>query len=306
MRSPRSPTSLHESPGLTLIEILVALAAAALLMVALGASISGALDVWDATQEKKELTREAHFAMNRMVAAVRATNLQMIPLPENPATPHTESIRDVLAVTMDPTLDRDRDGFFDVDNDRDGRLDEDPGGNLNADGDSGINTLDDDGDGTVDDGVGADDDEDGVSNEDPINGIDDDGDGAIDEDPGADVNGDGAPGVAGVDDDGDGSTDEGNGNDDDEDGTSNEDWLDFVSYFVNGTDLVERMPDPHPTNGNDFTDSVLVENVSLFRVERVPSGASARTVILDLTLELTAPSGTTVSVTSRVRAENTL
>lgn len=306
MRSPRNLDLRRKSPGFTLIEILVALAAGALLLIAVGASVTGALDVWDATQERKELTREAHFAMDRMVAAVRATNLQMIPLPENPATPHTESIRDVLAVTMDPTLDRDRDGFFDVDNDRDGRLDEDPGGNLNADGDGGINGIDDDGDGTVDEGVGTDDDEDGASNEDPINGLDDDGDGAIDEDPGANVNGDGQPGIAGFDDDGDGSTDEGNGSDDDEDGTSNEDWLDFVVYFLSGTDLIERMPNPHPADGNDFTDSVLVENVSLFRVERIPSGTSAQRVLLDLTLELTAPSGTTVSVTSRVRAEKTL
>ena len=104
MRSPRSPGHCRESPGLTLIEILGALAAGALLMMAVGTSVTGALDVWQATQERTELTRQAHFAMDRMVAAVRATSLQMIPLPENPVTPHIESIRDVLAVTMDPTL----------------------------------------------------------------------------------------------------------------------------------------------------------------------------------------------------------
>lgn len=281
--------------------MLLALAAAAILMAALGGAVSGSLRTWSVVRERHDLVRQARFAMDQMVSALHATPRLLLPLPENPATPYAESIRDVLAVALDPTLDRDGDGFADADNDEDGRLDEDSGNNLTKDGVAGIQGIDDDGDGAVDEGGGADDDEDGVNNEDPINGIDDDGDGAVDEDPGGDLNGDGSPGVVGIDDDGDGSTDEGNTNDDDEDGQTSEDWVDVRVFFLNGSNLMERTPNVDPADGSDFTESTIAVGVTQFRVERVARGPTARTVLVDLSLELTGPSGEKVSLGSRVR-----
>ena len=119
---------------MTLLEVLVALAIAALLLVALGGVVGQSLQAWTATRERNQLAREARFAMDRMLAAVGGTSRLMIPMPEDPGTAHSESVREVLAVSLDPTLDRDGDGFADADNDQDGRLDEDPPEDLDGDG----------------------------------------------------------------------------------------------------------------------------------------------------------------------------
>jgi len=131
-----------------------------------------------------------------------------------------------------------------LDNDGDGLVDEDPGSSGFAAG-RGAPGVDDDGDGAIDESLVADDDEDGVADEDGRNGLDDDGDGSIDEDPGADANGDGRPGVRGIDDDGDGSIDEGGVEDDDEDGLVNEDGWDLrrFRYEASSKGLFEQRPD---------------------------------------------------------------
>jgi type II secretory pathway pseudopilin PulG len=281
--------------------VLFALAVASILMLALGAAVQGAFQTWGVARERNEVARQARFAMDRMVASVRGASLQMLPLAENPSTAYSESVRDVLAVSLGSTLDRDGDGFADADNDRDGRVDEDFDRDSANDGQPGIPGVDDDGDGVADEGAAEDDDEDGTANEDPINGLDDDGDGAIDEDPARDANADGQPGVAGFDDDGDGSTDEGSLDDDDEDGLTEEDWLDPIVYFLNGTGLIGRMPDLNPADGLDFTESVIAEGVTQFRAERIARSPSARAVLVDLTLELAGTQGETVSLNARVR-----
>jgi hypothetical protein len=213
----------------------------------------------------------------------------------------------VLAVALDPGLDRNLDGIADADNDGDGRSDEDSADDLTDDAANGIVGIDDDGDGAVDEGGTGpsgsytDDDEDGSFDEDPVNGVDDDGDGSVDEDPPGDRNGDGAPGVAGVDDDADGSTDEGASSDDDEGGWNNEDGLEPVVFFLNGTTLVERLPNLDPADGLDFTERPIAENVSAFQAERLAPGPNDRAVLVELTLQLAAASGETVDLTTRVR-----
>ena len=288
--------------GFTLVELLLAVAIAGLLMAALSGVVSQALQARAAVQERNELLRDARFAMERMVSSVRGTTRLLVPLGENPTTAWSESVRDpgVLAMTLPPAIDRDQDGFADVDNDRDGRVDEDCRNDSSNDGAPGILGIDDDGDGLVDEGGDAsDDDEDGFSDDDPLDGVDNDGDGATDEDNPADMNKDFAPGVAGVDDDGDGTIDEPPNGNNDEEGGQGDDWFDPVVYFVSGTDLIERMPNPHPSDGLDYTESVVAENVSTFRVERVPG---ARSVLVDITLEVTDPtSGESVSLHTRVR-----
>ncbi len=304
----RSPWGLGLVQGFTLVELLVAIAIGALLIGALSGVVGQGLRAWGAVRERTDLTQQARFAMDRMVAAVHGTRRLLRPLGENPATAYSESIRDVLAVTLDPTLDRDRDGFADADNDKDGAVDEDiPSDNTN-DNEAGIVGIDDDNDGSVDESNKDDDDEDedqtGNRDEETLNGLDDDGDGSIDEDLDADLNQDGEPGLAGVDDDGDGQIDESDVEDDDEDeddrGTKDEDWLDPVVYFLSGTTLLERVPNLNPADGSDFTESPIADNVSQFRVERLAPGPNDRAVLLDITLELTGPNGTTMSLNSRV------
>ena len=74
-------------------------------------------------------------------------------------------------------------------------MDEDLPNDNQHDFQPGIMLIDDDGDGSIDEGSGwAEDDEDGLNNEDPLDGVDNDGDGSIDEDAPSDNNGDGCPG----------------------------------------------------------------------------------------------------------------
>lgn len=307
MRSRRSrPANARNARGLTLVEVLAALALASLLMVALGSVTGAALALYDDVRHRNALTREARFAMERMVQAVRRSDRLLLPRAENTGTAQSEAIREpgVLVVTLDPMFDRDGDGFADADNDQDGQVNEDWPWDQTDDLSPGIEGIDDDHDGLVDEAVpGADDwydnDEDGQVSEDPINGIDDDGDGAIDEDPPQDSNGDGQGGRAGVDDDGDGSIDEGYGDDDDEDGAGSEDWLDVFLFYLSGAELVERMPNLNPVDGNDYAERVIAEDVTRFRVERLPQG-SGRVAVVDLLLEL-GSSDVTVSVQTRLR-----
>lgn len=285
--------------GFTLVEVLIVVGLGSLLMVSLGDLTGRVAQARTATRERNALAEEAEFALERMVRAVRGTSGLLLPLPENPATPHSESVRDVLAVLLDPRLDRDGDGFADADNDRDGQVDEDPGDDAHGDGKPGIKGVDDDGDGAVDEDHDKDDDEDGAENEDPANGIDDDGDGAVDEDPPKDRNDDGKPGTAGVDDDGDHFVDEGSKADDDEDGSDDEDWLDPVVFRLNGSTLLERTPNPN--DGAGYVERVIATGVSQFRVERRTKAASDRAQLVSILLELTGPQGARVALASSVR-----
>jgi predicted Zn-dependent protease len=128
-----------------------------------------------------------------------------------------------------------------------------------------------------------DDDEDGLNDEDVENGVDDDGDGSRDEDAPEAMDGSGAF-------------------DDDSDGIDDEDWIDVVAYFVSGGELRERHPDLSPINGADFTESTLAQDVTQFRVERLPAALGDRAELVDITLTLTRASGASASQHARVRA----
>ncbi|MGI9203363.1 MAG: prepilin-type N-terminal cleavage/methylation domain-containing protein [Woeseiaceae bacterium] len=312
--------------GFTLLELLVALSLAALLLTGIAGVADNALKSRTAIEERNRLNTQARFAMQRMVRAVGETRYLYLPMPDKNDTNWRENVREetvpasppegasikataVLAVTLSAAFDLDADGFPDVDNDRDGLIDEDLPGDIAFDFDPGIHLIDDGGDGLVDEGFFADEDDDerfNFSNEDPINGIDDDNDGAVDEDPSQDMNGDGEPGIAGFDDDADGQIDEGSSADDDEDGSSDEDWLDALVYYLQGSSLVERHPVPWDetangdVTGRDFVESTIAENVTLFRVER-PVASAGGDQLVYLTLELTEPSGESVRLDARIR-----
>lgn len=300
--------------GLSLIELLIAVTIAGFLIVGMQGLVGIALDAESSTRARNDSLQQGRFAMQLMVKSVRMTRRLMIPLAENTKTVYSESERDVLAVTLDPTLDRNKDGWADANNDKDyldinnngsrdsgepERIDEDLDNDITNDGESGIIGIDDDGDGSIDEGGGSDDDEDGVDNDDKQDGIDNDADGSIDEDTHKDMNEDGKSGIMGVDDDYDGSIDEDNNDDDDEDGFRGEDWLDPVVYFLNGTTLMQRVPNINPTDGTDYQENPIAENISAFNVIRIPHG-SRGTILVDITLEITSTDGEVVSFNTRV------
>lgn len=302
------PKRIHEdssTDAFTLIEVLVAVAISSILMLSLAGVVTNTLAANEDSRKRNALTRDARFAMERMVRAVSRTQRLLVPFADKAWTAHSESIFDpgVLAVTLDPTLDRDIDGIADADNDGDGRVDEDLPGDTSNDGKPGLIGIDDDNSGIADhiDSPIVDDDEsnDLQADEDPIDGIDDEGDQNVDEDPGPDNNGDGAPGIAGFDDDGDGSIDEGPHTDDDEDGLVNEDWYDAVVYFLSGSNLIERHPNLAPVDGTDYTERIIAEDVTSFRIERLPRALN-RADLVDITLGL-GSGNASVLVQQRVR-----
>lgn len=314
----------------TLIELLIAISLAALILVSLTGLVKNAFGNETVVQERNQLLRDARFAMDRMSRAVAETRYLYLPMPDKADTDWRENVREetvpasppegssikataVLALSLSIDVDLDADGFPDADNDRDGRIDEDYPPDIAYDFASGIYLIDDGGDGFVDESFSDNDDDERLNgqDEDPVNGLDDDGDGVIDEDPGADMNGDGAPGLAGVDDDADGQIDEGDAADDDEDGSVDEDWLDAVIFYLQGDTLVERHPVPWDetangfVSGRDYLETVIAENVTLFRVER-PIPNSANEQLVNLTLELTGSSGQTATLDARVRVGGAL
>jgi prepilin-type N-terminal cleavage/methylation domain-containing protein len=315
-----------DNRGFTLVELLAAISLGAILILGLSELVGHALRSYDHSREINAMTRQARFAMQRMVRGVSQTRGLLLPLNDNPGSNWLENIREetipetvptddsekytaVLAVILPIFSDLDKDGFPDADDDRDGRVDEDMPEDCNFDDESGIYLIDDDGDGKIDNESKVSDDETSTKNDDPINGVDDDGDKSVDEDPSSDMNEDGCPGICGVDDDGNGMVDGGSldEEDDDEDGNLNEDWINpLVFYMDNGT-LKERTPVPWDADsdgsvtGQDFISSDLAENVTRLRVERLPLGSN-RMQRVDLTLELTGPiSGETVTLQTQVR-----
>jgi len=304
--------------GFSLVELLIAVTIAGILIAGMQGLVSQALTAESIIRARNDSVQQGRFAMQLMVKSVRMTRRLMIPLGENPNTIYKESERDVLAVTMDPTQDLNRDGWADANNDKDfldinnngsrdagepERIDEDLFLDNTNDNSPGIIGIDDNGDGIVDNSSAAtphhDNDEDGVVNEDKVNGLDDDGDGSIDEDIPQDMNDDTKPGIAGVDDDYDGTVDDGTANDDDEDGVLSEDWLDPVVYFLNGTTLMQRVPNINPADGTDYQENPIAENISGFQVIRIPDGGG-RVVLVDLMLEIRPVNGEPVSFRTSV------
>ena len=322
----KSYSNRYRRQGFTYVEMMLSVTIMAVVMMALMGVINTATETGDKVRTSNDLTRQARFAMQRMVRFAGHSRHLMLPLRDNPSTNWPENLREqtipasapigdstfssaVLAVTLPHDIDLDQDGTPDADDDGDGLFDEDLPNDNQLDYAPGIVGIDDDNDGNVDGGNSYDDDEDGASNEDPLDGIDNDGDGSIDEDAPTDANGDGCPGICGVDDDGNGTIDGGSADDDDEESGEYEDPYDPVVYYLSGDTLIERMPVPWnqdgistdvPVDGLDFVESTIAENVTRLRFERLDDGTALE--LVDIVLELTDPnSGETVSLQTRVR-----
>ncbi|MDD5112484.1 MAG: prepilin-type N-terminal cleavage/methylation domain-containing protein [Methylobacter sp.] len=300
--------------GFTLLETLIALTIAAMLIVTISGVVNTALTAQLVTKAQHDNLQQARFAMERMVNAVQQSKMLMLPLNENATTAWSESVRNVLAVSLEITLDNNKDGWADANNDMDfldinnngsrdtgepERIDEDVNKDNTNDAASGIIGIDDDGDGLIDESSATDNDEDGQQNEDIINGLDDDADGSTDEDLDQDMTGDGKAGISGIDDDFDSQIDENPVNDDDEDNITGEDWLDPHVFYLNGTTLMERLPTILPANGASYTEYVIAENVSQFRVERIIPG-NVTSVLVDITLTIAPAEGAPLTLNTHV------
>ncbi|MDJ0807909.1 MAG: type II secretion system protein [Gammaproteobacteria bacterium] len=319
--------------GISYVEIMLTVTIAGIIMLALMGVVNTASMTSDTVRSRNDLIQQARFALNRMVDMTSRSHRLLLPLNDNPATNWPENIREqtippsppigdssfataVLAITLPYDIDLDQDGIPDADDDGDGLFDEDLPNDNHHDFTPGIIGIDDDGDGAVDEGADwAEDDEDGSENEDPLDGIDNDGDGSIDEDAPSDMNNDGCSGICGVDDNSNGSIDDSDSDDDDEDSGGFDDPYDPVVYYLNGSNLIERLPArwdtdgisvPNgPVDGRDFIEVTIAENITRFYVERLQ--ISNTRVSIDLILELTDPvSGETVSLQTTVRVGGAL
>jgi prepilin-type N-terminal cleavage/methylation domain-containing protein len=276
--------------GFTLIELLVSLAIVGILLAALSGVVQKAYDQWNYSRARSELLYQGNFAMDMMVTAVAETNRLLIPLQDNPATAHDESLRDILAITMNPLLDSDGDGFLDADNDHDGLVDEDIPADNNLDSQAGIQDIDDDGDGSIDESLSLyDNDENGMPGDDWLDGVDNDGDSSVDED----IPWDNDANVFGY-----------NTMDNDGDGLENEDWLDPVIFLVSsdGTSLIQRKPVVNWPNGSKTKDLIIAQaEVVVLSIQRLPMASDDRHGQLSITLQLESSAGGTLTLQSQVR-----
>jgi hypothetical protein len=228
--------------------------------------------------------------MDKMVTAIAETDRLLIPQRDNPATAHDESLRDILAMTINPLLDSDADGFFDADNDHDGLVDEDIPADNNLDYKAGIRDIDDDGDGSVDESLSLNDnDENGTPGDDWLDGVDNDGDSSVDED----IPWDNDAYVVGS-----------SNMDNDGDGLENEDWLDPVIFLVSGdgTSLIQRKPVVNWPDGSKTNDLVIAQaDVVALSIRRLPMASDDRYEQVAITLHLENTDGGTLTLQSQVR-----
>jgi len=288
-RNPRPPDS-SGAGGFTIIELLVSLAIVGVLLAALNGVAQKAYDQWNYSRARNELLYQGNFAMDMMVTALAETNRLLIPMRDNPATAHDESLRDILAITTNPLLDSDGDGFFDADNDHDGLVDEDIPADNNLDYKPGIRDIDDDGDGSVDESLSLyDNDENGIPGDDWLDGVDNDGDSSVDED----IPWDNDAYVSGY-----------SNMDNDGDGLENEDWLDPVIFLVSGdgTSLIQRKPVINWPDGSKTNDLVIAQaDVVALSVQRLPMASGDRHEQVAITLQLESTAGGTLILQSQVR-----
>ncbi|MCK4547159.1 MAG: prepilin-type N-terminal cleavage/methylation domain-containing protein [Candidatus Eisenbacteria sp.] len=247
--------------GLTLVELLVATTLLSIMALSFFSLTHASLRAWTHTENRDELTEAGRTALHRMTENLRNTNRVLLPF-QLPT--HVISTHHVLCVALG------------VDNDGDGLIDEDSYDVYHDGTAAGIPGIDDDQDGTIDEGPKSDDDESISFDEDPLDGYDNDGDGRIDEDWGPDMNGDGAPGVAWIDDDGDGQVDEGSAADDDEDGLVDEDPIEPIVYYVDGSSLPPCLVEEHPVDGK----TVLAENLYYEDPDEYEEGFIVRRVVM--------------------------
>lgn len=87
--------------GFTLIEVLLATAISAVLVLALGGLVSRAISVWQYSHERQELLYQGNFAITRIIATMRAGQTLITPADNTPGN----ILSVVKDVAVDPTPD---------------------------------------------------------------------------------------------------------------------------------------------------------------------------------------------------------
>lgn len=136
--------------GMSLIEMTLAITIGSILMLALNGVSGQAIAAFNAGRQRNELNSQLQFAMQRVTSAVQGSELLLVPQVEDLGTAYSESSRNVLALALDPVIDRDADGYVDADNDDNGKVNDKLAADHTNDSQPGIIGIDDDNDGTVD------------------------------------------------------------------------------------------------------------------------------------------------------------
>ena len=85
--------SVTRQRGFTLIELVVATALAAMILLGISELVNKAIGTEDLVGDRNELMRDARFAMHRMTSTARNSPQLLLPLVDNPGTNWPENIR---------------------------------------------------------------------------------------------------------------------------------------------------------------------------------------------------------------------
>lgn len=284
----------RKQQGLTLAELIIAVAIIGLLTAAAASLLSAALASHDYADHRSSVVREAVFAMERITSGLRKSTFVLFPNAHD--TTRT-------SIAFSGLINEDSDSYF-----GDAlfpRIDEDLAGDMTNDGQPGLATYDDDGDGTADNGASAsDDDEDGANDDEVLDGLDNDSDGNVDEDLAVDASADGRPGWLWMDDDGDGTVDDSDSSvaDDDEDGADDEDGLNPTVYAY---DSVSTLTESQYQAGGGVVARALSTSVTAFSATYEAADAT-HGPRYRITLTLTDANGKSLTLDEFVYPRNTV
>ena len=80
--------------GFTIVELLTAVALAALIFAAISGLVNNVFYASDTVDERNRLLQQARFAMDRIVRATSHSPKLLLPFPDNPGTDWPENIRE--------------------------------------------------------------------------------------------------------------------------------------------------------------------------------------------------------------------
>ena len=97
--------STRSQNGFTLVEIMAAVVILAMLIIGLSSVIENSIDSRAYLAERSEMTREAEFAMDRMVRTVSQSRELLVPQADKPLTNWPDNIREQTIPASPPVGD---------------------------------------------------------------------------------------------------------------------------------------------------------------------------------------------------------
>lgn len=102
----------RKQEGVTLLELMVVLAIGGAILLAVGSLVKSAMDTWNAGRAEAEARQGLEAALDQMEQAIRGASNVLV------------AADGILALDLDPTLDRNADGYPDADSNKNGLIDE--------------------------------------------------------------------------------------------------------------------------------------------------------------------------------------